>query len=196
MSRWFTEQNYGNCAKNCSKTSRDAAQAPHNYHYLMKYNQCIVWVHLLKFLEHWCDVNLPESFALQVCVTLSPSRESCSTCLIQNNKDYTPNCVISWLALFQNLDKQRCALCSKPVSSPDELEPDIDSWPLTLCSVEGEWGPVPTPWILLEAVQMMSLMCQAGKRTDSSVSFSPGDLLQVRIGYGWSALHFSRIPSY
>ena len=81
MSRWFMEQNYGNCAKNCSKTSRDAAQAPHDYHYLMKYNQCIVWVHLLKFVEHWCDVNLPESFALQVCVTLS--RKSCSMCLIQ-----------------------------------------------------------------------------------------------------------------
>ena len=74
MSRWFKEQNYGNC-------SRYAAQAPYDYHYLMKYNQCIVWVHLLKFVEHWCDVNLPESFALQVCVTLS--RKSCSTCLIQ-----------------------------------------------------------------------------------------------------------------
>ena len=49
------------------------------------------------------------------------------------------------------------------------------------------------PWILLEAVQMMSLMCQAGRRMDSSVSFSAGDLLQVRIGY---ALHLSRIPSY
>ena len=34
--------NYGNCAKNCSKTSQDAAQALHDYHYLMKYNQCIV----------------------------------------------------------------------------------------------------------------------------------------------------------
>ena len=73
--------------------------------------------------------------------------------------------------------------------SPDELESDIwtmntlDSWPLTLCSVEGEWGPVPMRWILLEAVQTMSLMFQAGRRTDSSVSFSPGDLLQVRIGY-------------
>ena len=99
--------------KNCSKTSQDAAQAPHDYHYLMKCNQCIVWVHLLKFLEHWCDIHLPKSFILQVCVTLSPSRESSSTGLIQNSKDYTPNCVISWLALLQNLDKQRCALCCK-----------------------------------------------------------------------------------
>ena len=33
---------YRNCAKNCSKTSQDAAQAPHDYHYLIKYNQCIV----------------------------------------------------------------------------------------------------------------------------------------------------------
>ena len=30
MSR-FTEQNYGNCAKNCSKTSWDTAQAPHEF---------------------------------------------------------------------------------------------------------------------------------------------------------------------
>ena len=109
--------------KNKKKNSRDNAQAPHHYHYLMKYNQCIVWVHLLKFLEHWCDVNLPKSFIVQVCFTLSPSRESCSTGLIQNNKDYTPNCVISWLALFQNLDKQRCALCCKPNPSRDWAYP-------------------------------------------------------------------------
>ena len=109
-----------NCAKNCSKKPVETlAQAPHDYHYLMKCNQCIVWVHLLKFLEHWCDVHLPKSFILQVCVTLSLSRESCSTCLIQNSKDYTPNCVISWLALLQNLDKQRRALCCKPDLSRD-----------------------------------------------------------------------------
>ena len=63
------EQNYGNFTKNCSKTSRDAAQALHNYHYLMKYNPCIVWMHHLKFLGHWCDLNLPKSFTTHVCAT-------------------------------------------------------------------------------------------------------------------------------
>ena len=105
MSQWFNEQNYGNFTKNCSKTNWDAAQAPHNYHYLMKYNPCIVWVHLLKFLGHWCDLNLPKSFTTHVCVTLFSSRESSSMCLIQNNKDYTPNCTTG------TSSKQRCALC-------------------------------------------------------------------------------------
>ena len=45
----------------------------------------------LKFLGSRCDVMW-----CHFCVTLPLLRENSSMCLIQNNKDYTPNCVRSF----------------------------------------------------------------------------------------------------
>ena len=96
----------------------DNTNKPMNFNSAMIYNLCFVWVHLLKFLGCQCDVMW-----CHVCVTLSLSRENSSMCLIQNNKDYTPNCVISWLELLQNLVKQWRALCWKPHPSWDWAYP-------------------------------------------------------------------------